>query len=199
MKVELHAHTIRYSNCAVLTPSELIQSLIKNRYGAVYITEHDAIWPEDDLEFLRREFPQIHIFGGLERSIGDGMHLVILGADDPIYLEQRDAEEILQTARQRGHTTILAHPFRWKGSDQMLNEGYLPDAMEFRTCNHTAPMAQKAMAFARQAELSLVNAGDIHSADMIGQFWIETDADLSEATDIGPIIQDGDYHNCQAC
>src|ERR1035437_2852638 len=107
MKVELHAHTVRYSQCATLTASELVMSLIEQGYDAVYMTEHDAVWPEEDLAYLRRKFPWMRIFGGVERTI-EASRILVLGTSDEAYLKISDARILLDTARQEGHLTVLA-------------------------------------------------------------------------------------------
>ncbi len=136
MKVELHAHTIRHSPCAILTASDLLMSLIEHEYDAVYITEHDALWPEEDLDYLRKKFPWMRIFGGLERTV-DGCHVLVLGTSDTKYLQMTDAQSVIAAARADGHLTVLAHPFRWEGAEKLLAAGVLPDALEWRTPNHT--------------------------------------------------------------
>src|ERR1035437_9326511 len=118
MKVELHAHTVRYSQCATLTTSELVMSLVEQGYDAVYITEHDAVWPEEDLEYLRRKFPWVRIFGGLERTV-EACHILVLGTSDNAYLKMTDARSVLDAAREQGHLSVLAHPFRWPGGDKV--------------------------------------------------------------------------------
>ena len=70
MKVELHLHTSRYSGCATATPAELMRKLIETGYQAVYITEHDAVWREEEIARLQEDFPAIRIFPGVELSLG---------------------------------------------------------------------------------------------------------------------------------
>ncbi|MCD6364554.1 MAG: hypothetical protein J7M14_01635, partial [Planctomycetes bacterium] len=109
MKVELHLHTSAGSVCAVNTPSEMLEALVESHYEAVYITEHDALWEAGELDELRRDFPQLRIFPGIERTLGSH-HLLILGASNPEYLATEDISEVLDLARGEGHLTVLAHP-----------------------------------------------------------------------------------------
>ena len=65
MKVELHLHTFRYSGCSTATPQQLMAELIRCGYEAVYITEHDTMWSDWEIDNLQKEFPQIRIFPGV--------------------------------------------------------------------------------------------------------------------------------------
>jgi len=195
MKAELHLHTSRHSLCAANTPEEMMNGLIQAGYEAVFITEHDAVWADDELESLRDQFPALAIFPGVELTVGLH-HLLVLGTNDASYLGTSDEAEILARAAGENCLTALAHPFRWEGGSKMLSRVPLPDAIEDRTCNHEAAAAIWASAASRELGLRLVNAGDAHSLEMIGRFWIETHAAFRDAGEIREIILRGAYDNC---
>jgi len=199
MKVELHLHTNRYSACSIDTPEALMQELIDTGYEAVYITEHDAVWSEYEIAELQAEFPEIRIFPGVELSLGihASMHLVVLGTTDPDYAELRyDQSTAIEKAQSQGNLTILAHPFRWSGGAALLDRWHVPDAMEFRTCNHDADMGERSFRESKRLGIRLVNSGDIHARRMINRFWIETHSPIVEANDIHDIIINGQYDLC---
>ncbi|MCE5325283.1 MAG: PHP domain-containing protein [Planctomycetaceae bacterium] len=199
MKVELHLHTSRYSGCAANSPAESMQRLIELGYGAVYITEHDRVWTPFELDDLREQFPNIKIFGGVELTVGFArmQHLLVLGTSDPGYIDLAGEEEaILKKARHDGHLTVLAHPFRWKEDETMMDRGNNPDAIEYLTCNHDAPeMKAQSKAAATRFHVRLVNSGDVHRLDFMGRFWIETLQPLAEAEDIRRIVLRREYRN----
>lgn len=199
MKVELHLHTSRRSGCSIDTPETLMRELIDSGYEAVYLTEHDAVWPDDELADLQEAFPEIRIFPGVELSLGThaSMHLVVLGTNDPDYANCRyDQATALEKAQSHGNLTILAHPFRWAGGAALLDRWHVPDAIEFRTSNHNAEMGEKSRAEARRLGVRLVNSGDVHARQMINQFWIETHVPLVDANDIHDIVINGQYDLC---
>ena len=203
MKIELHSHTSRYSPCATDSPRKLMKHFAKCHYDAMFLTEHNQVWPEEELRDIRKKFPHLMIFPGVELSIGDEssqhtQHLVVLGTSNPAYLAMRQPSEILDRARSEGLLTILAHPFRWEGSSRMLDEGLRPDALEFRTNNHTAEQGKSSLQAAETMGIPLVNAGDTHCRDFINRFWIETRRDLVEARDIRQIVLEGAYQNRSA-
>jgi len=199
MKVELHLHTSRRSSCAACSVPDAMRRLIQCGYEAVYVTEHDAVWPDWELENLRERFGEIRIFPGVELTITRQplQHLLVLGTSDMEYLRLLEPADVLNKARAEGHLTILAHPFRWNGPmEGLLGTGPLPDAIEYRTPNHEPERADLALHVNEHMHLPLINAGDVHALDFINRFWIQTDRPLVQADDIRPIILAGQYENC---
>jgi predicted metal-dependent phosphoesterase TrpH len=201
MKVELHCHTSRYSGCSRQAPEEVLAELLRCGYEAVYLTEHNRVWPNDELAELRKEFSGIHIFPGIELS--DGIlpqDLLVLGTNDPTYVELARASrwpDVLDKARAEEHLTILAHPCRFPQGHDMLHHRLRPDALEYRTGNHDDVMALTTCVIAERRRMPMVNAGDIHAAEMVDHFWVETSRPVERATDIRQIIRERDYHNCE--
>ena len=197
MKVQLHLHTSRYSDCCAVTPSEMMQAAIREGYEAVFITEHDAVWQDHELAWLRGQFPSLRIFPGLELSIGTWVqHLLVLGTNDPVYLDISETQKLLETAREGGHLTVLAHPLRWAEGAQMIHDGHLPDAMEYFTPNHDPYRARQAKDLADRLGLPVVNSGDVHSVEMLQPYWIESHRPLEQADEIRQIVLDRAYTNC---
>ncbi len=197
MKVEMHCHTSRYSACAVNTPQELMREFVRTGYQVVYITEHMTLWPRQELEQLRAEFPQLKIFPGIEWTVSADplQHVVILGADNPAYLTIGHWRECLQLARAEGHLTVLAHPFRWEGAGNVLAGQDLPDAIEYHTCNQQGEPSRVALEAATRLKLPLVNAGDTHGLHFINRFYIQTAPPVEQPNDIRQIILAGEYRN----
>ncbi|MFW5839606.1 MAG: PHP domain-containing protein, partial [Planctomycetota bacterium] len=107
MKVELHLHTSRYSACALDSPEQMLAAASDKGYDAVFLTEHDTVWPKDRLDGLARNFPDLLILPGLERTIRD-QHLLILGTSDEAWLSMTRLGPIFARARKADCLTILA-------------------------------------------------------------------------------------------
>jgi hypothetical protein len=199
VKVELHLHTMRYSGCAIATPAELMAEYIAAEYEAVFITEHDAVWLDWELEELRQQFPAIRIFSGVEVTVGWNplQHLLVLGTTDAAYLELPDARSVIERARDQGCLTVAAHPFRWDGAGALLEGDLLPDAIECRSCNHDKKQGKRSAKAAEELHLPMVNGGDVHDLTFIDHFWIETSGPLERGEDIRRIVQAGEYENRQ--
>ena len=198
MKIELHLHTNRYSRCARNAPEEMLARLVELNYEAVFLTEHDAVWPTESLRQLQRQWPEIRIFPGLELTLYNSRgfsHLLLLGATESDFLDVGDPGDALARARERGYTTILAHPYRWEGSADMLEKGYYPDAIECSTPNVLPLQAVMAQVTAGQMHIPVVNTGDAHSVDFLGKYWIETEEPLDTPAQLRDILLEGRYQN----
>lgn len=201
MKIELHLHTTRYSGCARNSPEEMLARLVELDYDAVFLTEHDAVWPVESLRQLQRQWPEIRIFPGLELTLYNSRgfcHLLILGATEPEFLDIGDPGDALSCAREKNYPTILAHPYRWEGAADMLEKGHYPDAMECSTPNVLPLQAVMAQVTAGEMHIPVVNTGDAHGVDFLGKYWIETENPLEHPAQLREIFLQGRYKNCSA-
>jgi len=175
----------------------MMERLIQTGYDAVFITEHNTVWSDEEIAQLQEGFPEIRIFPGVEISTGAGgvQHIVVLGTTDPSYLKLQSVVEILKKARADECLIVLAHPFRWEGGAAMLEEGFLPDAIEFRSGNHDAVGASMAKITGDRLNLPIVNVGDVHCLEDINHFWIETRRPIDTPADLRRIILERDYIN----
>jgi predicted metal-dependent phosphoesterase TrpH len=195
MKVELHLHTCRYSLCAIDEPEAMLTACRDLGYELVCLTEHDAVWPDEAIDQLAGQFPELTILPGIERSLR-GQHLLILGTNDPVWLEMNEPGAILRAAAEASCLTVLAHPFRWTGGAEMLAGGDpMPDAIEHMTGNQQGPQAANAAAAARARGLQWVNSSDAHATDMLGKFWVETAEPIETAWQLREAIRSGAYEN----
>ncbi len=200
MKVELHCHTNRYSLCGLASPAEMLGRLVETGYEAVFITEHNQVWSNGEIEEIQSRYPQLKIFPGVELTFDNPAgfsHLLVLGSNDPDVLALASPADVLAWAAERNLPTVLAHPFRFNGADWPIRSAeVLPDAFEYFSPNVDADQAKLALRAARRLDVRLVNAGDAHGLDYINQFWIETNRPFETPSELRKIIVEGDYENC---
>ena len=197
MKVALHVHTNLYSICSKTPPEHILREYVICGYDVVFITEHDAIWSPQELDEMRAKFPELKIFSGLELTLfqpNSLAHLLILGATDDDYLYMASPDQVVDAAKENDLLTVLAHPYRYEDSDEMLRRGIYPDAIEYRTnTHHKEEHAIKSAKFAEEHSIKLVNSDDAHRVQDIGNYWIETDRAINTPSDLRSIVLDGDY------
>jgi len=196
MKIALHVHTSLYSICSKTTPEEMIREHITCGFEAMFITEHDAIWSKSELKKARKAFPEIKIFPGVEITLFHPeslSHLLILGAPDDDYLYMASPDQVIDAAQADGYLTVLAHPYRYEDSNEMLQRGIYPDALELRTNTHNKEQGEKSEGFATEHSLKLVNSDDSHCLNDIGNYWIETDDPVEHPRELTEAILAGKY------
>ncbi len=194
MKVEIHSHTDKYSPCSKIPPHELVQMAEASGYDALFITDHNRVWPDRDLRGLKELCTRMRIFPAIEISLPNRHDMLVLGAENPVYESMTRAEEVLAQACADGYLTVLAHPFRYHS--ELPQYSTLADALEVRTCNHSDPAhLEAASAYAREHNVAEVYASDAHGLNFMNKFWIETEAPFATPQEFRRLIVSGQYKN----
>lgn len=186
------------SKCAEDTADDLLEAYERHGYDLVCLTDHDAVWPQDEISDLLSRHPHLTILPGIEKSLGTNRceHLLILGTSNPVFLENANEQRIVQLARNHGCLTVLAHPFLTRECSGMLQLGILPDAIESLTRSHDSKNAKQSMLAAKKYNLPLVNSGDVHNLAQVNKYWIETNEETRTATGLRAMIQRRAYRRC---
>ncbi len=171
MTFDLHMHTKRYSPDSVIDPEELVRRAKAVGLDGIVITEHDRLWPEHELEELRRLQPDLMILGGVEIS-GRGGDMLCYGVTDLSSLRRGVPwRELVAEVRQQGGVAVAAHPYRWgQDFDAMLEEaGVTLDGVEVMSNNMDAGLRTAAAKFAaRHPEYATLGNSDAHELDVVG-------------------------------
>src|ERR671920_591864 len=113
MKFDLHMHTRRYSHDAVSDPFELVKAARAAGLGGIVITEHDYLWPEEELEELRAAAPGLVVLAGIEIA-GRGGDRLVYGVTNPFAVPRGTAwPELCREVHRQGGVAVAAHPNRW--------------------------------------------------------------------------------------
>jgi hypothetical protein len=194
MKVEFHCHTDRYSQCSSIPPEELVAMAEAAGYEALFITDHNKIWPNTELDELRSLSDRVLIFPAIEITLADRTDVLVLGAEDEVYENLDQPHDVLAQASEDGLLTVVAHPFRW--AETLPDYCAAMDAIEIHTCNHSVPEhLDKARAYAEEHHLAPVYSGDSHGLNFMNKFWLETTTSFETAQDFRQLIVSGQYEN----
>lgn len=194
MKVEIHSHTGLYSSCSNIPPKELVAMADASGYDALFLTEHNRVWPARELAGLREMCEHVHLFPGIEISFSDRVDLLVLGAENPVYESLRSPNEVLAQATADGFLTVIAHPFRYL--KQIPGYCALADALEIHTCNHSAPEhLEAARRYAVAHSMAEVYSSDAHGLNFMNKYWIETHSPFTTPREFRRLIVSGHYEN----
>lgn len=194
MKVEVHAHTDKYSVCSRIPPRELIAMADASGYDALFLTEHDRVWSKSELAGLQELAERVRVFPGIEVTFPDEVHLLVLGAQDPVYESLKTPGEVFGQACADGFLTIVAHPFRW--SHTLPEYCRLADAVEVLTCNQGLDEhAAQARAYARGERMAEIYASDAHGLNFMNKFWLETHEPFETPQEFRRLVMTGRYEN----
>lgn len=190
MKFDLHLHTARHSPDSVTDPFELIRSARDAGLDGVVITEHDYIWPDEELEELRAAAPDLVILSGVEVAARGG-DVLVYGLPEP-YAPPRGINwtELCRIVRKQGGVAVAAHPNRW---GQPFEELVCVPGVEFQgievmSNNMDADLRDRAAGLLRKyPHFAQLGNSDSHAPETVGCCYTEfscrirTNADLVAA------------------
>lgn len=165
MLIDLHCHTRVFSACSALTPDALVRAAKMRGLDGVCITEHDALWPADDVRRLGEEMSFV-VLRGIEVTTEVG-HVLVFGAEAH-HAEMAQLAKLHRMARAQDALMYLAHPSRRYGTLPPDDLSSMFDSVE--TQNGTEGMLQNDNAERLAAPLRLPGIGgsDAHSAREVG-------------------------------
>ncbi len=119
MLIDLHNHTWPRSHDSVLDPRDLAQRAKQAGLDGICLTEHDALWPEQEAQAIAEEI-DIVVIPGCEVSTDPG-HILAWGMEKYVFGMHR-VERLAEHVNERGGALVLAHPYRrqiaWKDNPE---------------------------------------------------------------------------------
>lgn len=109
MIIDLHTHTLPWSDDSNLEVPELIQQAKQAGFNAICLTEHDWFRDKDDLARLSQEHDFL-ILPAVETNTDDG-HFLVFGLEKYSFGMHR-TEYLKRVVDEAGGVIILAHPYR---------------------------------------------------------------------------------------
>ncbi len=172
--LDLHVHTRWGSECAeLMDPASLPEAMRACGLDGVVITEHNILWPKEEIARLNHELNGRRIYGGVEVSTSTH-HFVVIGLDSMEGIHEGiSAEQLWRITRIREATMILAHPFNGKKNiddhDAFLDLPVTPDAIELASTVTHGREEKRIRAWGEQNGVHLVAGSDAHCIENLGQ------------------------------
>ena len=165
MLIDLHCHTKVHSACSALTPEALVRAGRARGLDGVCITEHDALWPLEEIERVAAEMEFV-VLRGMEVTTEVG-HVLVFGMPyyDPA---MATLAELHRMVRGEGGLMYLAHPSRRYGSLPPADLASAFDSVEVH--NGTEGMLQNDnhLLLARGLALPGIGGSDSHAVREVG-------------------------------
>lgn len=167
MLIDLHCHTSTYSACSSIAPRTLIEAAELAGLDAVCLTEHDRLWPREELTQLAAECG-IVVLRGMEVTTELG-HILVIGLDavpNGSFL----SANLLAAVREADALAVLAHPAR--AGQPMLAAAQVAalfDTVEVLNGSDGPDQNRSAAALARHTRIPGVAGSDCHSAAEVGR------------------------------
>lgn len=192
MKFDLHIHTARHSPDADTDPFELVRAAIKAGLDGIVITEHDFLWPEEELNELRAAAPELVILAGVEVT-GRGGDVLCYGLTDPFALPRGiEWGELTREVHRQGGACVAAHPNRWNQPFERLLRDHKPelDGIEVMSNNMDRDLRSKAAELLKKyPHFAQLGNSDSHQPWSVGCCYTDFDAEIRTNADLVAAIR----------
>jgi predicted metal-dependent phosphoesterase TrpH len=193
MKFDLHMHTRRYSPDSEIDPVDLVRQAREIGLDGIVITEHDRLWPEEELEELRRMAPGLVVLGGVEVSGRNG-DLLCYGVRDLANLRRgMPWGDLCREVARQGGAAVAAHPFRWGQDFDRLIANERPElaGLEMVSNNMDTEVRRRAAAYLdRHPDYATLGNSDAHELAVVGVCYTEFDSDIQTSADLVQAIRE---------
>lgn len=166
---ELHAHSIPRSRDSGVQPDVLVAQAVTRGLDLVVLTEHNALWPGDELAALS-ERHEIHVLAGMELGTDLG-HILVFGLDH--YSPELLTMDALRTiVRSEGAAMVLAHPMRPLSSGRKPSWEEIADrfeGIEAVNGDHGDQADGYYRRLAADLGVTAVGGSDVHSREAVGR------------------------------
>jgi predicted metal-dependent phosphoesterase TrpH len=192
MKFDLHMHTRRYSHDAASDPFDLVRAAKAAGLDGIVITEHDTLWPEEELESLRAAAPGLVVLAGVEVT-GLGGDVLCYGVSDLSRLPRGTPwPELCREVERQGGIAVAAHPNRWGQPFEKIVREQNPalGGIEVMSKNMDAELRAGALGLlVRFPHFAQLGNSDSHEPETVGCCYTEFDAEIHGTEDLVTAIR----------
>jgi predicted metal-dependent phosphoesterase TrpH len=192
MKFDLHTHTRRHSHDADTDPLELVRAAVAAGLDGVVITEHDYLWPEEELAELRAAAPGLVVLGGVEVTSRGG-DLLCYGVTDPFALTRgMPFADVCREVHRQGGAVVAAHPNRWGQPFEKILRDQRPelDGIEVMSNNMDPDLRRRAAELlARYPHFAQLGNSDSHAPGTVGCCYTDFDCEIRTTADLVAAIR----------
>lgn len=174
MKIDFHVHSSEYSECGQSTAREQVEASIAKEMDVIFFTDHNRLFPQDEIDALNKEYAPFKIYQGIEITIkGEAQEdFIIIGVHDPeIVNEDWDYEDLYKFVHDRNGAIVLVHPYRFSDQVNVDIWEYPPDAVEVLSSNSGEQDYERRKRLASVVGKPELTNSDSHSASTAGCFY----------------------------
>lgn len=194
IRIDMHLHTTRYSACARMSAERLVQISRDLPVHAVVITEHDVLWPREELEELQSQTDgQFRFFRAVEVSTDVGHILAYNLSEESDITVGMPLAKLARIAREEGAALVMAHPGRFTAAvPEPPSEAWQQiAAVEVMSNNiHVSqiPVVRQAVGALNKP---MVANSDAHDEEIVGLYATEFPRMPEDEAELARMIIDG--------
>lgn len=191
MRIDLHVHTAALSFDSNVAPDELVELARERGLDGLVLTEHDRLWPAEDIALLTR-LTGFLVLPGVELTTDIG-HVLAFGLPE-LPAGVASARTLRAICDEAGALMFLAHPAR-NGSVRVPPEELagLFDGVEGINGSDGALQNQASARAGRGLRLPPIGGSDTHARHEVGLAATEFTAAVATSTDLLEALRAGAY------
>lgn len=190
MLIDLHCHSLPRSQCSALRPEDLVDLARARGLDGICLTEHDALWPPDELAAIR-ERTGFTVFSAVELTTDMG-HVLAFGLSTGSGLFG-SAAAAFAAAQKEAALLFLAHPAR----DGLLKVSHdtvtFFESVEAINGSDSRLQNMAASSLARGFRLPGIGGSDAHTAAEVGRAATRFEDELIDNASLLRALRSGRY------
>lgn len=209
MKVDLHVHIKRTSNCAKQEPEEAaLKAKELGLDGLVFLDHH--YFPTLQECQKAQEMTGVKIFRGTEITVkavdsnaicgtkGGANDIIIISSEPPDFaygayhqpISTNQLPALINFAKRTNALTILAHPFR-KDKPLVIDLDQFPiDCIEISSSNTSLSNRAQILDVAHKYNIICVSTSDAHKPRNLGRNFIELEQDVNNEIELATVVRE---------
>lgn len=217
-KTELHCHSRTVSQCASITPEEIVEKYLERGYTSVVLADHlspasfdggrykgGEDWQERIDYYMngyhalcRAAAGRLHILQGCELRLNDSLSdFLVYGITEefmratPTLLDPKPVKQMCAQLREAGFLVYQAHPFR--NNMSITNPTYLDGVEVYNAHPRHDSRNDLAELWAKRYGLLEISGSDVHDAPDIAGGGILTDTPITTMQQLLTVLREGSY------
>jgi predicted metal-dependent phosphoesterase TrpH len=157
---------------------------------ALVFTEHNLIWPADELAALQERFPRVKLLRGVEITTDTGDDFLIYGIPQAgLFRRGMPIRELLALVRVHQGVVVLAHPYRYASTVPTILDEQPVDGVEVLSNNILSHHQPRAEALGRRLGAFFVAASDGHHVDSLGLYAVRLGRAAAVEADLAVLLR----------
>ena len=190
MLIDLHCHTSPRSRCSALSTSDLVRIARERGLDGVCLTEHDALWPAEELRALN-EATGFLVLSGVELTTDMG-HVLAFGLSTGS-ATLATAAGAFDAAQRDDALLFLAHPARDGLLKVSRDTVTFFESVEAQNGSDSRLQNMAAAGLARGFRLPGIGGSDAHAPAEVARAATRFEADITDNASLLEALRSGKY------
>jgi predicted metal-dependent phosphoesterase TrpH len=180
----------------MIDPYDLLERAIELELDGVVITEHDVLWPPDELAELQEQSPGLRVLNGVEVSAREG-HFLVYGLPNlDLVAPGIPLADLMAEVRRHAAAIVAAHPFRWGQPFETILAEHGPVFHGLELVSNNVPQVTRRevrKVLDKLKTMPATGSSDAHDLDTVGCYFTEFVDPIGSLPEFVAALQSGRF------